>query len=146
MSVRCLVALMVKVQDCKLLAWLVAWLVASASLNSDPNVPVFKVDFHQLSISAEKPLNVFFADMIAQSSDIYPRHAVVVVPGAGTSLYSVGISLWPAAAASNVRQCCRPRNKERRYWLFSRQRAVGKWRHYHVCPNGERWETKSAQK
>lgn len=29
------------------------------------NIPIFQVDFHELSISAEKSLNVFFADMIA---------------------------------------------------------------------------------
>lgn len=50
-------------------------------------IPIFKVDFHKLSISAEKSLNIFFADMIAQSSNIYTRHAVDVVPGVGTSFY-----------------------------------------------------------
>lgn len=62
-------------------------MLASPRLNSDPNVPIFKVDFHQLSISAEKSLNIFLADMIAQSSNIYTRHVVVVVPRVGTSLY-----------------------------------------------------------
>lgn len=99
MSIKCLFAQMLRFQSCKVLACP----LASPRLNSNPNVPIFKVDFHQLSISAEKTLNIFFADMIAQSSNIYTRHVVDDVPEVGTSFhYEPSCDPQPAMSACAV--------------------------------------------
>lgn len=38
------------------------------------SLPVFQIDLQQLSVAAEEPLDVLFADMIAQPAHVYTRH------------------------------------------------------------------------
>lgn len=57
------------------------------------NSPIFKVDFHELSVSAEKSLDVLFADMVAEPPDVHARHY----------FYSLrGSRLFSCTAVSNV--------------------------------------------